>query len=241
MRIMLVFAGLLACTPGVSEDCAAKVAAARELPVGLIRGLVWYPGEPLAPGVYAMTIEVDNAALDQLLGVPEDPFGPCQPDAFVQDLEFTVVDEPSPSAPVVPPPSFEIETRWHDTSFRSLACCAGTEPFEAIGGDCERTIYGLDCTYLYDYDYLTVQSETFPSTDEYKGLWLYQLVSEHARTSRRSTSAPARSSRPQLCARRSSSRSGRPRTRHRTSRRARCLRAARTTAGTPRTARRTTA
>ena len=31
MRIMLLFAGLLACTPGVSEECAAKVAAARTL------------------------------------------------------------------------------------------------------------------------------------------------------------------------------------------------------------------
>lgn len=147
-----------------------------ELPVGLIRGLVWYPDEPLAPDVYAMTVEVDNAALDVLLGVPEHPFGQCQPDAFIQDLEFTVVDEPSPSAPVVPPPRFEIESRWHDTSFKSLACCAGSEPFEAIGGDCERTLYGFDCTYLYDYDYLTVSSATFPSTDEYDGLWLYQLV-----------------------------------------------------------------
>jgi len=59
MRIMLILAGLLACTPGVSEECAAKVAAARTLFAhgGEVAVLFAQPGMQLAESSHGAAIE----------------------------------------------------------------------------------------------------------------------------------------------------------------------------------------
>ena len=146
-----------------------------EAPVGLLRALVWRPDDALDPGEYAMTVKVDNAALEALAGVPAQ--SDCGPDVYEETIAFTVGSETSERPSLVPPPVFKIQTRPLAGDWRSLACCPGIVPFEGFSSDCRPTIGssgGGDCIYFHDFNYLeisTVQAPLAPG-----GVYLYQLV-----------------------------------------------------------------
>lgn len=159
------------------------VAGSFTAPVSLHRELVWLPAAPLEPGEYTLTVAIDNAALDAALGVTPDPS--CGPDVYGDTIAFLVGSDMSPPAPaVVPPPTFATLRRPLNASWQSLACCPGVAPIAGVGADCQPGIGPSgdagDCIYFYDYDYLTIASEPFPSTDGHDSLWLYQLVVDGA-------------------------------------------------------------
>lgn len=154
----------------------AVVPGTFEVPVELFHELVWYPGAPLEPGDYTLSVEIDNAGLEATLGLTQDET--CGPAVYSEVVPFVVLDEVSPAAPaMVAPPTFGTKRRRLDGTWRSLACCPDVVPFAGYASDCVESIGSVsasDCTYFHDFDYLTITTEPFAGGHD--SLWLYQLV-----------------------------------------------------------------